>query len=86
MTDEARRSTPIASPTSERTIDQSTQSASGLGAERPGTQSEARDDEDPDVVDRDRSDADRDETPRRYEEGTEDPVMPTDDSSLNTKI
>lgn len=30
------RDTPIAQPTAERTADQSTQSASGLGAERPG--------------------------------------------------
>ena len=64
MKDRERR-TPIAQPTAERTSDESTQSASGLGAERPGERK-----------------------PTKYDEGEkeDDPVMPTDDSALNTKI
>ena len=59
------RHAPISQPTEERTADQSTQSASGLSAERPG-----------------------EVAPRKYDEdqNTPDPVMPDDDSSLNTKI
>lgn len=82
MTDEKRHA-PIAQPTSERTANQSTPSASGLTAERPGVTSECESDEDRDVVARvDRGQGD---TPRRYEEDADD-VMPSDDSSLNTKI
>lgn len=65
------RSTPIAQPTSERTADQSTQSASGLGAERPGDGPERQYDDDKRLDDRD---------------NTEDAALPADDSSLNTKI
>lgn len=82
MTDGERRA-PIAQPTSERTADQSTPSASGLTAERPGVRSERESDDDRDVVARvDRGQGD---APRRYEEDAGD-VMPADDSSLNTKI
>jgi hypothetical protein len=63
-------------PTSETTADQSTQSASGLGGGRTAAE--------PDLVNRGPL-----ETPRRYEQPIEDdsdPVMPSDDSTLNTKI
>jgi hypothetical protein len=70
-------------PTAERTADQSTQSASGLssGAERGGI---ARHQEDDEPLYRGPLD-----TPRRYDqpiEDDDDPVMPSDDSTLNTKI
>jgi hypothetical protein len=60
---EHERRTPVSQPTAERTADQSTQSASGLTAERPGVTPE-----------------------RQYEDDSDDDVMPSDDSSLNTKI
>ena len=66
-------------PTSELTADQSTQSASGTSTGRSGGRVE-----DEDVVNR----ADL-ETPRRYEQALlddADPVMPADDSTMNTKI
>ena len=71
-------------PTSEPATDQSSESASGLTAGREGP-----------GVERNRGDADlvnrrtADTTPRRYEQPLEDdhdPVMPSDDSTLNTKI
>ena len=65
-------------PTAERTSDQSTQSASGLSAGRTGL----RDADD--AVNRGRFD-----TPRRYDqpiEDDDDPVMPGDDATVNTKI
>ena len=77
-----RRST-LDDPTAERAADQSTQSASGLSAGREGPGVERNRTTD-DVVNR----ADL-ETPRRYEqplEDDDDPVMPADDSTLNTKI
>ena len=52
MTDRDRR-TPISQPTAERTSDQSTQSASGLSAERPGVGRERQNSDD---RDRDRAD------------------------------
>ena len=59
-------------PTSEPVADQSTESASGLSTGNAG------------IVNR------RDlDTPRRYEQplpDDQDPVMPADDSTLNTKI
>jgi hypothetical protein len=70
-------------PTAEFSSDQSTQSASGLSAGREGPGVE-RNRESDDVINR----ADLD-TPRRYDqalEDDEDPVMPSDDSTLNTKI
>ncbi len=74
MKDRERR-TPISQPTAERTADQSTQSASGLGAERPGHGRERQYDDDKRADDRldDRDD-------------TDDAAMPADDASLNTKI
>ena len=82
MTDHERR-TPVSQPTAERTADQSTPSASGLTAGRPGVRPERQFDDDRDVVAR--IDRGQSETPRRYEEN-EDDVMPSDDSALNTKI
>lgn len=67
-------------PTSELTADQSTQSSSGLSTGRSGRRVEDEDD----LVNR----ADL-ETPRRYEQALPeeaDPVMPSDDSTVNTKI
>ena len=64
-------------PTAEREADQSTQSAGGLSGGRPGPESG-------EIVSRGRL-----ETPRRYDqpiEEDEDPVMPGDDPTLNTKI
>ena len=66
-------------PTSELTADQSTQSSSGLSTGRSGRRVE-----DEDLVNR----ADL-ETRRRYEQALPeeaDPVMPSDDSTVNTKI
>ena len=63
-------------PTSEVTADQSTQAAGGLGGGRTAAE--------PDLVNRAPL-----ETPRRYEQPIEDdadPVMPSDDTTLNTKI
>ena len=71
-------------PTSERSADQSTQAASGLTAGREGPGVERARVPDDDIVNE--SDLD---TPRRYEQpltDDEDPVMPSDDSTVNTKI
>jgi hypothetical protein len=65
-------------PTDEPTRDQSTQSASGLTAGRD------HEDKSSDLVNRQPL-----ETPRRYDqpiEDDDDPVMPSDDTTLNTKI
>ena len=65
-------------PTAELASDQSTQSASGLSAGRN------RPDGDREAVNRQPL-----ETPRRYDqpiEDDDDPVMPSDDTTLNTKI
>jgi len=65
-------------PTDEPTRDQSTQSASGLTAGRN------RPEKLPDPVNSQPL-----ETPRRYDqpiEDDDDPVMPSDDTTLNTKI
>ena len=62
-------------PTAERTSRQSTQTASGLSG---GRQVDAENVKGADL-----------ETPRRYEqplEDDDDPVMPADDTTLNTKI
>ena len=67
------RKAPIAQPTAERTADQSTPSASGLTADRPGVRPERQFDDDKDVVAR--VDRGQGETPRRYEEGVDD-VLP----------
>jgi hypothetical protein len=73
MTGERR--TPPADPTSERTADQSTQSASGLTS---GTDESARGAGDEREGNRKDEDAER--------RPATDPTMPSDDSSLNTKI
>lgn len=89
MTDHTRRA-PIAQPTAERTADQSTPSASGLTAERPGVEPERQyeperqHEDDRDVVAR--TEHGQAETPRKYEQPDDDEVMPSDDASLNTKI
>ena len=65
-------------PTAEPMRDQSTQSASGLTAGR------SRPDKSRDLVDLQPLD-----TPRRYDqpiEDDDDPVMPSDETTLNTKI
>lgn len=70
-------------PTSERSADQSTQSASGLSTGRSPADANGGTLDD-DIVNR--GDL---ETPRRYEQplaDDADPVMPADDATLNTKI
>ena len=70
-------------PTDEAAVDQSTQSASGLSQGRSGPGVERNR-----SLDRDVNDG-PDETPRRYDQGIEDdndPVMPADDATVNTKI
>jgi hypothetical protein len=78
-----RRANP-ADPTAERTSEQSTPSASGLTGGRPGVDQARRNDDNDDLTPRGAED-DR-ATPPRHDEGDIDPVMPTDDSSLGTKI
>jgi hypothetical protein len=83
-----------ADPTEERTADQSTQSASGLTAGRPDrirpgnagpTGSRGQAAEDDDLIAR--NEEERHQTPRRYDErADEDAAMPSNDSTLNTKI
>jgi hypothetical protein len=69
-------------PTDERPADQSTPSASGLPGGEPASAPKRDDD---DLIARNRKE--RHDTPRRYEdEKTDDPAMPSDDSSLTTKI
>lgn len=82
MTADKRRA-PLAQPTAERTADQSTPSASGLTADRPGVNPERQYDDDQDVVPR--TDYGQAVTPRKYEQDDE-KVVPSDDTSLNTKI
>jgi len=68
-------------PTAQPTADQSTQSASGLSSGRRDRRDSRDNDE---VVNREGL-----ETPRRYEQplgDDEDPVMPADDATVNTKI
>ena len=60
MTDHARHA-PISQPTAERTADQSTQSASGLSAERPGVRRERQDEDDRDRTDNEKMPPDRHE-------------------------
>ena len=72
-------------PTAEPVAGQSSQPASGSAGERSGPGVERNRDFPEEVVNR----TEEVETPRRYEqplEDDEDPVMPTDDSTLNTKI
>lgn len=81
------RRAPQHDPTGERTADQSTQDAGGLHKDgvRPGPGPEVARDPDDTAY---RNDEDLYETPRRYESGdnVDDPVMPSNDSSLNTKL
>jgi hypothetical protein len=87
MKDTTRR-TPPADPSAERTADQSTQENAGLhgGVQgvRPGSEPDlVHDDGAEDALNR--SAEERYQTPRHYE-GTSDPALTSDDSSLNTKI
>ncbi len=70
-------------PTAENTADNSTPAASGLSGGRTlGSETHEAEEE---VVHRDGKQ--RSDTPRRYDQpAEEDPVMPADDSALNTKI
>ena len=70
----------IGKPAEEGTADQSTQSASGLGAGRDA----GRDEQPEDVVARHRPGVE--ETPRRYDADDHDPVMPSDEPTLKTNI
>jgi hypothetical protein len=72
-------------PTSEAVSDQSAKSASGPSGGPSGPGVEGNGDYTEEVVNRNEPVS----TPRRYEQPIEDdgdPVMPTDDSTLNTKI
>jgi hypothetical protein len=83
MKDDTRK-TPIAKPTEERTSDQSTPSASGLTAGREDANRESDDhDGTEDVAARTGR---GEEVPRRYEDGVDDKVMPSNDSSLKINI
>ena len=71
-------------PTDEPAVDQSTQSASGLSQDRVGPGVERNRSLDPDAVN-----SGTEEAPRRYDQPIEeddDPVMPADDATVNTKI
>ena len=79
MSEDGRRANQ-SDPTAERTAEQSTQTAGGLGGgrQRPGADAD-------DMLNR--STEERYDTPRRYEEeGDTDAAMPSNDSALNTKI
>ncbi|MDQ3419694.1 MAG: hypothetical protein M3541_13105 [Acidobacteriota bacterium] len=89
----AGRRAPQHDPTAERTADQSTQDAGGLHKDVDGIRPGPGAGPGPEVVrDADdtayRNDEDLYETPRRYDSGDNDdhPVMPPDESSLNTKL
>jgi hypothetical protein len=76
------RRTRLDDPTAENTSDQSTESAGGLTAGRERAHNRA---ESEDLIRR--TAESRDTTPRRYDQPADaDPVMPSDDPSLNTKI
>lgn len=78
-----RRPNP-ADPTAERTAESSTHTASGLSSGRPDMEQAHRNDDNDDLIPREGEDA---RASVRRDEGTdEDPVMPTDDASLGTKI
>jgi hypothetical protein len=85
-----QRRTPLAKPSDERTADQSTQEAGGLHEAlrgvRPGPGPELAHEADADDV-LNRNEEERYETPRRYEHHSdEDAALPSNDSTLNTKI
>lgn len=82
MSDQGRRANQ-SDPTSERTSEQSTQTASGLTSGRRGPEVASEREAD-DLLNRDAEE--RYDTPRRYEEGDTDPALPADDATLNTKI
>jgi hypothetical protein len=73
----SQRGTNPFDPTDQRTADQSTQTASG-----PGGGTDRREE---DAVARERPSGSQ-VTPRRYDRDTEDPALPADDATLNTKI
>jgi hypothetical protein len=73
-------------PTDEPVATQSSHTASGLSGGRPGPGVELNADYTEDAVNRAGVDT---STPRRYEQPLDDdsdPVMPSDDATLNTKI
>jgi hypothetical protein len=91
MTEERRRHrrTALARPAEEETAEQSTQEAAGLHQSlegvRPGPGPElAHENEADDVLNR--STGERYDTPRRYEDDTDEPALPADDASLKIKI
>ena len=81
------RKTPPHDPTAERAEDQSTHGAGGLhqgvGAIRSTPPAEAGREADDTAY---RNDEELYKTPRHYDEDDTDPTMPSNDSSLNTKI
>ncbi len=77
-----RRNKP-ADPTAEGSSDQSTRTARGLPGGKPELSQEGTRPLEAPIA---RTRAERHTTPRRYEHGADDEVMPADDSSLNTKI
>ena len=83
------RRTPPAKPAEEGVSDQSTQEAGGLHRRPDGVGPaggpEVAHESDADSV-LERSAKERYRTPRRYENDEEDAAMPSNDSSLNTKI
>jgi hypothetical protein len=70
-------------PTAERTSEQSTPSASGLTGGRPDSEDVRRNDDHDDLTPRGAED---DRAMPSRPDSDEDTVMPTDDSSLGTKI
>jgi hypothetical protein len=82
MSDQESRKHLSNDPTAERTAEQSTQTAGGLSGGR--TDGARPDPERDDAINRNVEERYR--TPRKYEEGENDPAMPADDSTLNTKI
>ena len=78
-----RRPNP-ADPTAERTSEQSTPTASGLTGGRTDPEQPRRNDDNDELKPRGGEDARA--TPRGHDAADDDPVMPTDDASLGTKI
>ena len=81
--------TPIAKPDEERTTDESAQEGGGLHGSlrgvKPGPGPELAHESDADDV-LSRNEEGRYQTPRTYDEDDRDATMPTNDSTLNTKI
>ena len=82
MSDRGRRQNQ-SDPTAERTAEQSTQTAAGLGGGRSGSEGGPKR-ETEDLLNRNTDE--RYDTPRRYEEGENDSALPADDPTLNPKI